>query len=84
MQHHPSLTIWERHLKVPPPVNLESAATRQDVIFFCLPASLHFALATWLPKYLRRDCLCVSVAKGLDDQGRPVARSLVLRSGRRP
>lgn len=76
LQSRHTLTIWERHPKTTPPVDLESATSRQDVIFFCLPASPHFDLATRLRKYLRQDCLCISVAKGLDDQGRTAAQAL--------
>ncbi len=76
LQRRHTLTIWERHPKAAPPVDLESATGRQDVIFFCLPANPHFDLATRLQKHLRRDCLCVSVAKGLDDRGRTAARAL--------
>ncbi|MDH3310842.1 MAG: hypothetical protein OEN49_04745 [Gammaproteobacteria bacterium] len=76
LQSHHTLTIWERHPKSTPPIDLESASSRQDVIFFCLPASPHFGLATRLRKHLRQDCLCVSVAKGLDDQGRTAAQAL--------
>ena len=66
-----ALTIWER--RPPPnvpPVTLESAAVQQDIILFCLPAQPHFELASRLQLHLRRDTLCVSVAKGLDDEGR--------------
>ncbi|HEU5338745.1 MAG TPA: hypothetical protein VFU39_05605 [Sulfuricaulis sp.] len=76
LQSHHTLTTWERHPKTTSPVDLESASSRQDVIFFCLPASPHFGLATRLRKHLRQDCLCVSVAKGLDDEGRTAAQAL--------
>lgn len=72
-----TLTLWERH-PAPnvPPVALESAAARQDIVLFCLPAKPHFDLATRLRPHLRPDALCVSIAKGLDDQGRTAARAL--------
>ena len=72
-----ALTIWQRH-PAPnlPPVVLESATVQQDIILFCLPAQPHFELATRLRARLRPDTLCVSVAKGLDDQGRTAARAL--------
>lgn len=71
-----ALSVWERHPRGSPPVDLESAAAGQDFILFCLPAIPHFELATRLRTHLRRDCLCVSIAKGLDDQGRTAARAL--------
>ncbi|MEW6331686.1 MAG: hypothetical protein AB1560_09525 [Pseudomonadota bacterium] len=77
LRAHHALTIWERH-PAPnvPPVALESAAARQDIILFCLPAQPHFDLATRLRPHLPPDSLCVSIAKGLDDQGRTAARAL--------
>jgi glycerol-3-phosphate dehydrogenase (NAD(P)+) len=72
-----ALTIWERR-PTPnvAPVALESAAVQQDIILFCLPANPHFDLATRLRVGLRPDAVCVSIAKGLDDQGRTAARAL--------
>ncbi|GAB4512395.1 MAG: NAD(P)H-dependent glycerol-3-phosphate dehydrogenase [Sulfuricaulis sp.] len=72
-----TLTIWERH-PAPglPPVELESAAAQQDIILFCLPANPHFDLASRLRVHRRPDSLYVSIAKGLDDQGRTAARAL--------
>ncbi|MCR4302376.1 MAG: hypothetical protein NUV51_12250 [Sulfuricaulis sp.] len=81
LQSRHTLTIWERHPRAIPAVDLESATGRQDVIFFCLPASPHFDLATRLQKHLRLDCLCISIAKGLDDEGRTAARALALALG---
>ena len=77
LQPRHTLTLWERR-PAPgnPPVVLESAAAQQDVILFCLPANPHFDLATRLRAHRRRDGLCVSIAKGLDDQGRTAARAL--------
>ena len=72
-----ALTIWERHpAPTVPPVALESAAARQDIILFCLPANPHFELAGRLRAGLRPDTVCVSIAKGLDDQGWTAARAL--------
>lgn len=71
------LTVWERHPGPgSPSVALESAAGRQDFILFCLPATPHFELASRLRPHLRRDCLCFSIAKGLDEQGRTAAQAL--------
>jgi glycerol-3-phosphate dehydrogenase (NAD(P)+) len=70
------LTVWERHPKPgTPPVALDTAA-EQDFILFCLPANPHFELASRLRPHLRRDGICLSVAKGLDEQGRTAAQAL--------
>ncbi|MCR4331821.1 MAG: hypothetical protein NUV34_03830 [Sulfuricaulis sp.] len=71
------LTLWERHPKPgTPPVALDSVAAEQDFILFCLPASPHFELASRLQPRLRRDGVCLSVAKGLDEHGRTAALAL--------
>ena len=72
-----ALTVWERHPPPgTPPVELESVSGQQDFILFCLPAHPHFDLATRLRPYLRRESLCLSIAKGLDPRGRTAAQAL--------
>jgi glycerol-3-phosphate dehydrogenase (NAD(P)+) len=72
-----SLAVWERHPGPgSPSVVLESAAGQQDFILFCLPANPHFELAGRLRPHLRRDGVCLSVAKGLDEHGRTAALAL--------
>jgi glycerol-3-phosphate dehydrogenase (NAD(P)+) len=71
------LTLWERHPKPgATPVDLDSVAAEQDFILFCLPANPHFELASRLRPRLRRDSVCLSVAKGLDEQGHTAAQAL--------
>jgi glycerol-3-phosphate dehydrogenase (NAD(P)+) len=57
-------------------VALDSVAAEQDFILFCLPANPHFELASRLRPRLRRDGVCLSVAKGLDEHGRTAAQAL--------
>jgi glycerol-3-phosphate dehydrogenase (NAD(P)+) len=72
-----SLAVWERHPGPgSPTVVLESAAGEQDFVIFCLPANPHFELASRLRPRLRRDGVCLSVAKGLDEHGRTAAQAL--------
>jgi glycerol-3-phosphate dehydrogenase (NAD(P)+) len=71
------LTLWERHPKPgTTPVALDAVAAEQDFILFCLPANPHFELATRLQPHLQPECLCLSVAKGLDEHGRTAAQAL--------
>lgn len=80
-----ALTIWERHPKAgTAPIELDSVAGRQDFILFCLPASPHFDLASRLRPHLRRECLCLSIAKGLDERGRTAAQALSEALGANP
>ena len=68
---HQALRIWQRR---PPagvaPLNLEVVIPDSDVILFCLPATAHAAVAAQLAPLLRGDTLCLTIAKGLDEQGR--------------
>jgi glycerol-3-phosphate dehydrogenase (NAD(P)+) len=68
------LAIWERRPPAGKPITLEQAAARADVVLFCLPALPHFELATRLSPALARNSLCLSVAKGLDEDGRTAAQ----------
>lgn len=71
------LTIWERHpTSGTAPVELDSVAGQQDFILFCLPANPHFELASRLRPHLHRECLCLSIAKGLDERGRTASQAL--------
>jgi glycerol-3-phosphate dehydrogenase (NAD(P)+) len=77
LRHRHALTIWERHPQAGiPPVALESICGQQDFILFCLPANPHFELAARLRPLLPRECLCLSIAKGLDPHGRTAAQAL--------
>lgn len=77
LRHRHALTIWQRH---PPSgaaaLNLETIADQQDFVLFCLPAVPHFDLAARLHHHLNRHCLCVTVAKGIDELGRLAAQAL--------
>jgi len=68
---HHSLQVWQR--RPPPggvPLNLEQAAADNDFIVFCLPATAHADIAARVAVSLRGDPLCLTIAKGLDGQGR--------------
>ncbi|MCW8900743.1 MAG: hypothetical protein OQK75_04200 [Gammaproteobacteria bacterium] len=69
------LTIWERH----PPENkkaivLEDAASQADIIIFCLPVNPHRVIAEHIAAHIKTDCLCLSIAKGLDQAGQTAAQ----------
>lgn len=77
LQQHHTLTVWQRRPQPgSPSVELESITGQQDIIIFCLPAKPHFGLASRIRAHRHRDSLCVSIAKGLDDQGRTAAQAL--------
>lgn len=71
------LDIWNRSPRSGlAAVVLEEVAARANVVIFCLPTAAHDAVLEKLHVHLRPGCICLSVAKGLDEKGRPVTRIL--------
>ncbi len=69
------LDIWERHPKDKAhPVVLEDAASLADIVLFCLPVNPHRKIAKQIAPYLKKTCLCLSIAKGLDETGLSAAQ----------
>lgn len=68
------VVIWQRRPEKGAPLDLAAATAGADVVLFCVPALAHFELAARLKPDLRRESLCVSIAKGLDDAGRTAAQ----------
>jgi len=52
-----------------PAINLEQQASQADFVLLCVPASPHHDLLVRLSPQLQSHCICVSIAKGLDDNG---------------
>ena len=68
-RHAPS--VWQRHPKDGrAALDLGLAAANAEVIIFCVPAAAHAELAGYVAPRLAASACCVSIAKGLDDQGR--------------
>lgn len=69
------LYIWDKY-----PVNnfqsvvLEDVASEMDVVLFCLPMNPHREIASMLSPLLKNTCLCISIAKGLDETGQTAAQ----------
>ncbi|MBE9515368.1 MAG: hypothetical protein IME93_00170 [Proteobacteria bacterium] len=61
--------IWHRHLDNADST-LQQWAGQASHIFFCLPATALAAVSRSLNTPLATDCVCTTIAKGLDDQGR--------------
>jgi len=64
-------TIWTRHGEAGTTAELASAAAKADFVVFCLPVVAHETVARQLADCLPRQAICISIAKGLDEQGRP-------------
>ena len=74
LQSRHEIHVWQR--RAASPVQLEALAASANLIFFCIPTEPHLALARRLQPALTGDAVCVSVAKGLDDQGRTAQQVL--------
>lgn len=75
LKDHFQLAIWE---KFPQDgfhsVKLEDAACVADVIIFCLPVNPHREIAESLAPLLKPACICISIAKGLDESGKTASQ----------
>ncbi|HHH44221.1 MAG TPA: hypothetical protein ENK49_08790 [Gammaproteobacteria bacterium] len=69
------LDIWEKY-----PAGgfqsavLEEAAPAADLVLFCLPVSPHREVVTRLLPLLAPHAICISIAKGLDENGQTAAQ----------
>jgi glycerol-3-phosphate dehydrogenase (NAD(P)+) len=63
--------IWTRREQERTTSDLEAAAAQADVVIFCLPVVAHEAVARRLAECLPKETICISIAKGLDETGRP-------------
>lgn len=69
------LTIYDcRPMEGLQPIKLEQEAARADFVLLCVPAYPHQQLLTTLAPHLQAHCICLSIAKGLDEQGRTPAQ----------
>ena len=59
------VSIWRRSS----PSSLEEAAAASQVIFYCLPVNAHVDITRSIAPHLSENCLCLSIAKGLDESG---------------
>lgn len=70
-----ALAIWEKWPRDGfQSVELEAAAPRAEMVFFCLPTPAHREVAARIVPLLGRDSLCLTVAKGLDEAGQTAAQ----------
>jgi len=72
-----ALAVWNRTPRPGlAPVVLDEAAARSDVVLCCLPTAAHAGVLARFVSRLPSAAACISVAKGLDEAGRPVSRIL--------
>jgi glycerol-3-phosphate dehydrogenase (NAD(P)+) len=65
------IRIWDRDLDTwEETLDLEAVAPGQDAIIFALPTQPHGELAGRVAAVIGADTICLSIAKGLDEEGR--------------
>jgi len=57
-----------------PSIDVEQEAGLADFVLLCVPATPHQELLERLAPHLKKHCICLSIAKGLDEQGRTPAQ----------
>jgi len=69
------LDIWEKFPQNNyPSVILEESAPQADIVLFCLPVNPHREIVKQIAPLLKETCLCISIAKGLDETGKTAAQ----------
>lgn len=85
LQDSAKVTIWDRDPETDEETApLESLAPDNDVVILAVPATPHEELAERLAACLRPETLCLSIAKGLDAEGRSPADILARHFGKTP
>jgi len=69
------LDIWDKYPQDDlHSVILEDAVPHADIVLFCLPVNPHREIASQIAPLLKKTCLCLSIAKGLDEAGQTAAQ----------
>ncbi|WP_460709533.1 hypothetical protein [Lysobacter terrae] len=75
LRPHNNVAIWDRDLHTGVETEpLETAAIGREVVLFALPTQPHDELAGRVAAVASADTICLSIAKGLDAQGRTAAQ----------
>ena len=72
--HHQLVIHDARTIEGLASINVEQEAALADFVLFCVPATAHHDLLERLAPHLQKRCICLSIAKGLDEQGRTPAQ----------
>jgi glycerol-3-phosphate dehydrogenase (NAD(P)+) len=69
------LMIWEKYPRDDfVSVSLEDAVPRAEILLFCLPVVAHRSVLDEVIPILNRESICLSIAKGLDEEGKTAAQ----------
>jgi glycerol-3-phosphate dehydrogenase (NAD(P)+) len=70
-----ALAIWEKYpVQGFQSAELVTAAVDADIVIFCLPVVAHREVVEVIVPLLKPDCICLSIAKGLDETGQTAAQ----------
>jgi len=78
------LSIWSRRLEQHGQCVLESQVNQAEIIIFCLPVMAHKTIARRIASVIASDTICLTIAKGLDEQARPAYTILQQELPRQP
>ena len=76
LQQRGALRIWTRHDEATGGASLQQSVTAAAYVIFCLPVVAHETVAKRLAACLPEQAICISIAKGLDEAGRPALHIL--------
>lgn len=69
------IDIWEKFPQTEfTSAILADSAPHADIVLFCLPVNPHREVVRQIAPLLKDSCLCVSIAKGLDESGKTAAQ----------
>ena len=75
LKERQQLDIWEKYPQDNfQSVVLEDAAPEADIVLFCLPVNPHREIVKQIATILKKTCICLSIAKGLDEAGQTAAQ----------
>tara|TARA_R110000772_G_scaffold156170_5_gene267221 strand:+ start:1176 stop:2081 length:906 start_codon:yes stop_codon:yes gene_type:complete len=75
LRNRHQLYIWDKYPQNDfNSVSLEDAAPKADIVLFCLPVNPHQEIAEHISPLLKPHCLCLSIAKGLNQAGLTAAQ----------
>lgn len=73
-QQELEVLIWDKYPEEGfESVDLENSVSNADIVCFCLPVIPHREIASQIKPLLKKDCICLSIAKGLDEAGQTAA-----------
>ncbi len=71
LRQRAEVAIWTRAAEMANKLQLENLAGDAAMVIFCLPVVAHAAIAQRLAKSVSLQSICITIAKGLDETGRP-------------